>query len=123
MGCQKRVTKILAFTRGPSGFRFWVCRSLLFLSSVCRKTTKVAVFFLFRFPHISLSIYVYISIDLSLYLYIYCYIYIYCAVPYGKRTQAIFLNLFTVCSSCKRKFVVPHLLMKKQTEVIRLQTD
>jgi hypothetical protein len=41
----------------------------------------------------------------------------------GKtEAQAIFLNLFTICSSYKRKFVVC-LLTKKQTEVIRVQTD
>jgi hypothetical protein len=27
-------------------------------------------------------------------------------LPFQAETQAIFLNLFTVCSSCKRKFVV-----------------
>ncbi len=39
------------------------------------------------------------------------------------EAQAIFLNLFTVCSSCKRKFVVCLFVMKKHTEVICLQID
>ncbi len=44
--------------------------------------------------------YIHISIIISIYMY--------AAVSNGKRThtQAIFLNLFTVCSSCKRKFVI-----------------
>ncbi len=39
------------------------------------------------------------------------------------KDQAIFLYPFTVCSSCKRKFVVCSFVDEKQTEVIRLQTD
>jgi hypothetical protein len=35
----------------------------------------------------------------------------------------IFLNPFTVCSSCKLTFFVGRLLTKKQMEIIRLQTD
>jgi hypothetical protein len=34
---------------------------------------------------------------------------------------AIFLYLFTVCSSCKRKFSCP--FVDKKKEVIRLETD
>jgi hypothetical protein len=42
----------------------------------------------------------------------------------GKtEAQAIFLNTFTVCSSCKQKFVVCHLLMTKQTGGFRFQMD
>ncbi len=33
---------------------------------------------------------------------------------------AIFLNPFTVCLPCKRKFIVVRLFMKKHSEVIRL---
>jgi hypothetical protein len=41
-------------------------------------------------------------------IYIYIYINIYLCFHYKRKSeaQAIFLNLFTVCSSCKRKFVV-----------------
>jgi hypothetical protein len=38
-------------------------------------------------------------------------------------SQVIFLNLFTVCSSCKRSSLFVHLWTKKQMEVIHLQTD
>ncbi len=41
----------------------------------------------------------------------------------GTEAQAIFLNLFTICLSYRRKFVVCPLLTKKQTEFIRLQMD
>ncbi len=58
---------------------------------------------------------------------IYIYTYTYVTVSNEKRkteTETILFNSFTVCSSCKRKFVVcPVCLMKKQMEVIRLQTD
>jgi hypothetical protein len=46
--------------------------------------------------------------------------------PKGKqKTEAhvIFSNLFTVCSSCKRKFVVCNIVEKEKKEFIRLQTD
>jgi hypothetical protein len=39
------------------------------------------------------------------------------------EAQAIFLNSLTICSSCKRKLSFVRLLTKKQTEVIRLQTN
>ncbi len=64
------------------------------------------------------SIYIYISISLFVYIYVmymymdmymYIYKYIYAAVSNGKqknRSPVIFLNPFTVCSSCRRKFVV-----------------
>jgi hypothetical protein len=40
---------------------------------------------------------------------IHIYIYVYAAISDGKQKteiQGIFLSLFTVCSSCKRKFVL-----------------
>jgi hypothetical protein len=40
------------------------------------------------------------------YIYISTYIFIYRCFKWKMEAQVIFLNLFTVCSSCKRKFVV-----------------
>jgi hypothetical protein len=40
------------------------------------------------------------------YLYIYIYIYMCCRFKQKTEAKAIFLNPFTACSSCKRKFVV-----------------
>ncbi len=34
------------------------------------------------------------------------YTYIFCCFKWNTEVQAIFLNLFTVCSSCKWKFVI-----------------
>jgi hypothetical protein len=69
-------------------------------------------------------IYIYIHIYIHIYTYLQIYIlYIFAAVSNGKRNmeaQAIFLNLFTVCSSCKWKFVVRPFVYE---EVISLQTD
>ncbi len=55
----------------------------------------------------------YIYIYKYIYIYIYIFIYIYsiykgCHFKRKEEVQAIFLNPypFTVCSSCKRKFVV-----------------
>ncbi len=59
-------------------------------------------------------------------IHLHVHIYIYTAVPDGKRiteSQAIFLNPFTVCSSSNGSLSFVCLLMKKQKEVIRLQTD
>jgi hypothetical protein len=39
------------------------------------------------------------------------------------ETRAIFLNPFTVCSSCNRKLAVCPLVEEKQAEVIYWQTD
>jgi hypothetical protein len=60
------------------------------------------------------------------FVYLYFYLYLYAAVSTGKRkteAQETFLNLLTVCSSCKQKFVVCPFVHKEQMEVIRLQTD
>jgi hypothetical protein len=74
-----------------------------------------------------ITIYIsYISTYAYIFLYFYNYIYIYVAVSNGKwktEAQAIFLNPFTVCSSCIGKLSFVRLFAKKQTEVIRLQTD
>ncbi len=59
-----------------------------------------------RFRYIATAAYIYIYIYTFIYIY---FIYVYAAVSNGKRkteAQAIFLKQFTVCSSCKRKFVV-----------------
>ncbi len=56
------------------------------------------------FPLVSFSIYVFICI-----YYIYIQIYIYTTISNGKPktgAQVIFLDLFTVCSLCKWKFVI-----------------
>jgi hypothetical protein len=55
-----------------------------------------------------IEIYIYISLYISnLYLYIYIFIYyICCCFKRKTEAQAIFLNPFTVGSSCKQKFVV-----------------
>jgi hypothetical protein len=54
-------------------------------------------------------IYMFIYVSISIYLYLCIYMYIYAAVSHGKRkmeAQAIFLNPFTACSSCKWKLSV-----------------
>jgi hypothetical protein len=74
--------------------------------SICSKQTKVTIFRIYT--SISTSVYPY------LYIYIYNYIsasiyYIYDTISIVKwkmEAQAIFPNLFAVCSLCKRKFVV-----------------
>ncbi len=49
----------------------------------------------------------YLYISRSMYLYLFTYMYISAAVSNGKRKhRPIFLIPFTICSSCKRKFVV-----------------
>jgi hypothetical protein len=59
-------------------------------------------------------------------IYIYKYIYIY-MTPFQTETeseaQAIFQNPFTVCTSCKRKFVFCPFVCEKINRVIRWQTD
>ncbi len=102
--------------------------SLPFLFTVWSKHTEVAfsvpsIFRSFRLPYIYMYIYMYLY--LYKYLYIYNYmsisIYICCHFKRTMEAQAIFLNPFTICSSCKRKFVICHLFLRKQTEVIHLQ--
>jgi hypothetical protein len=58
------------------------------------------------------------------YKYIETAAYIFAAVSNRKQVteaHAIFLNQFTVCSSCKCKFLFVRLLTKEQTEFILLQ--
>ncbi len=55
-----------------------------------------------------LQLYIYIYIDIYTYIYLHLFI-LYAAISNGKqktKAQAIFHNLFTVCPSCKGKFVV-----------------
>jgi hypothetical protein len=75
-----------------------------------QQTNRSYVFLLIPF---SWYIYVYwngsIYQNIYRYIYIYEYLYIYAAVSNEKgktEAPAIFHNLFTVCSSCKRKFVI-----------------
>ncbi len=68
----------------------------------------------------------YIHIYIYIYMLKWQHIYIYrdlsCHFKRKVEAEAIFLNSFTVCSSCKQNFVVC-MLSKKQREVIRLQMD
>ncbi len=47
--------------------------------------------------------------NLYIYISIYLYPYFYIRSRFQIKAQVIFLNLFIVCSSCKRKFEVCHL--------------
>ncbi len=53
-----------------------------------------------------MNIYIYIHRYRYIYISINIYIYICCRFKRKMEAQVIFLNPFTVCSSCKRKFVV-----------------
>jgi hypothetical protein len=64
--------------------------SLPFLFTVCNKQMKVAVFYIYIYLYI---IYIYLHDAIS-------------NVKWKTEAQTITLNLFTVCSSCKGKFVV-----------------
>ncbi len=65
---------------------------------------------------IKIYIYLYIYKHINIYIcirytniYVFIYVYIYTAISNRKRKtegQAIFFNPFTVCLSCKRKFVI-----------------
>jgi hypothetical protein len=65
---------------------------------------KQTSIFCFKQQHIYIDMYLYIS--LHIYIYIYIYIQICCCYKRKTEAQPIFLIPFTVCSSCKRKFVV-----------------
>ncbi len=93
-------------------------RRLLFILCRPRKTN-------FRFllaenkRKLLFSVYIFIYICTSMYVStVYQYVYIctvYAAVSNWKqKVQAIFLNLFTVCSLCKRKFVICRLSICSQ---------
>jgi hypothetical protein len=51
-------------------------------------------------------IYMYIYTYICIYIYIYINIYIYCRFRRKTEAPGDFLNPFTICSSCKQKFVV-----------------
>jgi hypothetical protein len=71
-----------------------------------------------------LYIHVYTYISIYLYISIPKYIYIYAAVSKRKpKAQAIFLNPFTGCSLCKRKFVVCPFVYEEINGSYILQTD
>ncbi len=58
--------------------------------------------------YIYIYIYIYIHIYVDIYgIYLYGYIRLY-MLPFQRETEAqlIFLNPFTICTSCKQKFVV-----------------
>jgi hypothetical protein len=94
------------------------------ISSVFRIYIYTACIWTVAYIFIDIGIdakYIYVSISIYLYIhtsiYVYTFIYI-CCLSNGKRKTKFVLNPFTVCWSCKRKFI--RLLTKKQTEVIRL---
>jgi hypothetical protein len=71
--------------------------------------------FCFLFPYIythictdNVTIYMYVHIYTNIYLYIYIYTHIHICCLFKRKTesQAIFLNSYTACSSCKWKFAV-----------------
>jgi hypothetical protein len=90
--------------------------------SVSSKETKLLFSILFSvyiytyriYVHIlyySIYIYIYLYVYICIYIYIYIFIYVLCCrftkkIKWKRKNQVIFLNPFTVCSSCKRKFVV-----------------
>ncbi len=62
---------------------------------------SISIFLLYISIYIYISIYVFIHTSISIFT-----VYICCRVKQKTEAQAIFLNPFSVCSSCKRKFVV-----------------
>jgi hypothetical protein len=58
-------------------------------------------------------IFIYIYVETAAYMYISISIYICCHFRRKTEAQMIFLNLFTVCSLCKQKFVVCPLVYKE----------
>ncbi len=52
--------------------------------------------------HVCLCVSVYFGVCVHIYIYIYIYIYIFYMLP---EARAIFLDRFTMCSSCKQEFV------------------
>jgi hypothetical protein len=87
--------------------------------SVCSKQMELpfsisSVFPIYIYIGIDIEIHIHIQIHIHIYIYIniytytythkHIYIYIYAALSNGKtEAKAIFLNPFTVCSSCKQK--------------------
>jgi hypothetical protein len=65
------------------------------------------------------SIYINIYVDIDIYILHFMKKKIICKT----EAQAIFLNPFTVRSSCKRKFIVCPFVDEETTEVIHLQTE
>ncbi len=61
----------------------------------------------------SFSVYIYVYIYIYIYIYKYIYIYIRCRFIRKRKDRAIFLNPFTVCSSCKRQFVVLSICLRR----------
>ncbi len=97
-------------------------------TSVCRfrqeQTNGKCRFQFFPF-FVCVGMCVFMYVYIYKYIYLYSHLNFYAAVSNVKRkmkAQAIFLNPFTVCSSCKRKLVFFRSLTKKQMEVICLQS-
>jgi hypothetical protein len=97
-------------------------------TSVCRfrqeQTNGKCRFQFFPF-FVCVGMCVFMYVYIYKYIYLYSHLNFYATVSNVKRkmkAQAIFLNPFTVCSSCKRKLVFFRSLTKKQMEVICLQS-
>jgi hypothetical protein len=93
--CQGKQTSVFRF-RFPFIYIFWN-------GSVCISTYIYLHMLPFQYLYIY-RIYKYTYLYISFYNYI--YVYICCSFKWKAEAQAIFLNPFTVCSSCKRIFVV-----------------
>ncbi len=107
----ERWTCLLKQQTSITVYRLWTKENQLQIS-ICRKQTEVCRF---RFPKMPFSVSsifcqcVSVRTGTYSYLYLYLYFYLYAAVSNGKwktEAQATFLNPLTICSSCKRKFVV-----------------
>jgi hypothetical protein len=108
-----------------SVFHLQITNRIWRLFSVCSKKMEVAVFCLYiekrQHTYRYIDIYIEIYILISIYVYLYICIYIFAAVSNRKRKPRRFSLIrlpFT-----HRSNEVCHLFMKKQTQVICLQTD
>ncbi len=72
-----------------------------------KQTYLYIIHFRFLYIYIYPELNIYISNYVYIYtVYLYIFIYICCCFKRKTEVQAIFLNPFTMCSSCKWKFVI-----------------
>jgi hypothetical protein len=98
---QRMSITVILFRLRKTNFRFRLQQtngSLPFLFSICSKQTEGCHFLLVPVSGKWNNIYIIEDI--------YTYAYIYCRFKWKMEAQAFFLNWFTICSSCKQKFVV-----------------